>query len=64
MSLKEVDFNFLIESVLKHEKNDIISYFYTNAVLNNYEKIAIYENNLRTLRSVLNNLTQNQELIN
>jgi len=62
LSLKEADFNFFIESVLKNEKYDIISHFYTNAVLNNYEKIAIYENNLRTLSATLNNLTQNHTL--
>jgi FMN phosphatase YigB (HAD superfamily) len=55
LSLKDADFNLLIESVLKYEKYEIISYFYNNAVLNNYEKIAIYENNLIKLRSALNN---------
>lgn len=55
LSLKDIDFNLLIESILEYEKYEIISYFYNNAVLNNYEKIAIYENNLIKLRSALNN---------
>lgn len=54
LRLKDVDINFLIESLFIHEKNDIISYFYTNAVLNEYDKIAIYENNLKVLSSTLN----------
>jgi len=60
LSLKDVDFNLLIESVLKYEKYELISYFYTNALLNNYQAIGIYQNNLRTLHSTLNNLTHNQ----
>jgi FMN phosphatase YigB (HAD superfamily) len=59
LSLKDVDFNLLIKSVLKYE---LISYFYTNALLNNYETIGIYQNNLSTLHSILNNLTHNHTL--
>ena len=62
LSLKDVDFNFLIESVLKYEKYEIISYFYTNAVKNNYETIEIYQNNLSILRLAINNLKQNHTL--
>ena len=62
LSLKDVDFNLLIKSVLKYEKYELIPYFYTNALLNNYETIGIYQNNLRTLHSTLNNLTHNHTL--
>lgn len=61
-SLKDDEFNLLIKSILKYKKYEIIFCFYTNALLNNYEIIEIYQNNLRTLHSFLNNLIHNHTL--
>ena len=65
LSLKDADFSFFIESIWKHKKFELFFHFYSNALLNNYQTIEIYKNNLSSLSSAINkvnNLTQNHKV--
>jgi FMN phosphatase YigB (HAD superfamily) len=53
LSMSETDLINLVESILKHEKYEIISDIYDAALMNKYDKIEMYKSNLVILYSVV-----------
>jgi len=53
LNMNIVDFNYLMKLILKHKKNEIFIYIYQGALLNNYDLIEKYQNNLKELGSLI-----------
>ena len=49
LNMNFVDFNYLTTLILEHKRNEIFFYIYESALLNNYDLIEKYQNNLKQL---------------
>jgi hypothetical protein len=56
--LCDSDLKYLLKLIIEANKQEIISDIYSSAILNNYEKIDVYKNNLNELQSLLNKSKQ------
>lgn len=58
LSLCDSDLKYLLKLIIEANKPEIISDIYYSAILNNYEKIQLYKNNLNELQSFINKSKQ------